>query len=381
MTTVDELVVLVRADSSGVTSGMNQAGQAVTSFSDRISKSAVTLQGFGNIGLHAMGMLDRMEISSMSVQNALMSLEDAQVRYNQTLENFGEGSEQAAIAQNSLERATNQYQAAQMRANLSLASMGITMVGMIPQITTLATKIKEVGITTIVTTASIKAMAPELLIISAVAGGAYFLMTSSARAAEEANIGLGNSFTFAADKATTLKNSIIELNNAVNAQKNGETENGRRQTPMDQYLEYHIRDEDRSDILPAGGTRLEPKPESKTATAEEERDKVIAEYMKPPPITSAEPTPEYLKSNYMENPYILALLMEHIPRQIKVDPMDALRSNAPRSPTYGADRAGAITVNVNMQISTNLDESGITRAVGQGIKQGFDPTTMKSKVS
>lgn len=73
--------------------------------------------------------------------------------------------------------------------------------------------------------------------------------------------------------------------------------------------------------------------------------------------------------------------MEHIPRQIKVDPMDALRSNAPRSPTYGADRAGAITVNVNMQISTNLDESGITRAVGQGIKQGFDPTTMKSKVS
>lgn len=261
MTVLDELVIKITADGSGVTTGMNQAGQAVTSFSDRISKTSTTLRGLGDIGMHTMGMLDRMEISSMSVSNALMSMQDAQMRYNTTLSEFGEGSEQAAIAQNSLERAMNQYESAQLRANMSLASMGITMIGMVPQFITFGrtaiTTLKGVELATLATTVRIKAMAPELLVLSVVAGGAYYLMTSQARAAEEANISLGDSYSYVSDRAENASDKIARLKDEITAldekiKQEKESKSGtQKQTLMGQYLEYHIRDENRTDIRPA----------------------------------------------------------------------------------------------------------------------------------
>lgn len=234
----------INVDSNKLQAGMNSASQTVSSFTDRISKSAATLQGFGQVGMHAMGIMDRFEISSMNVSNALMSVQDAQMRYNSALSEFGAGSEQAIMAQNSLERATNQYEAAQMRANMSLATMGITMFGMIPQIlkfgSTAISTLKGVEIAALMTSVRLKALAPELLILSAIAGGIYYLWSTQTQKAEIDTKNFGEtaytSFSTAGMSADQLRDKIKNLDDQINKTKESAKQ---AQTPLDQYLSFH----------------------------------------------------------------------------------------------------------------------------------------------
>ena len=264
MTTIDRLEVEISTDASKLQTGMTQASQSVTSFTDQVSKSAATLQGFGNIGMQAMGIMDRYEISVMTVQNALMSVEDAQMRYNQALVNFGEGSEQATIAQNGLTRATNQYEAAQMRANTSLAMMGLTMFGMVPQIlkfgSTAITTLKGVEVATIMTSARLKILVPELIILSAIAGGTYYLWTQRTQETQRAT----ESLTVSVD---TSKFSVMQLREEI-AKLTGEIEElgkpkRQPQSLMDQFLEYQV-----TGIMPTRVTPEQTMIEKKTAERE-----------------------------------------------------------------------------------------------------------------
>jgi hypothetical protein len=271
MTTIDKLEIEISTDTSKLTAGMNQANQTVSSFTDRIARSANTLQGFGQIGMHAMGIMDRYEISTMNVQNALMSVQDAQMRYNSALQEFGAGSEQAVLAQNSLERATNQYEAAQMRANLSLATMGLTMFGMIPQIlkfgSTAITTLKGVEIAALMTSVRIKAMVPELLILSAIAGGTYYLWTQRTQETQSATEKLTTSVDYSKASLIQLRAEIEKLNMEI-----GELSKPKRQPQslMDQFLEYQA-----TGIMPGKITPEQTAIQKKTAEKEKLVDQLI----------------------------------------------------------------------------------------------------------
>lgn len=219
MVVVDELVIRVRADPSGVASGMAQASAATTSFTNQLSKSAA---GFATVGFavdRAMNMLDRFEISQITVENAIIRVTNAQENLRQATEKYGEGSEQAADASRQLEVAQNNLDRTNIRANSSMVMIGLSALSMVPQFITMGTTavkwLKEIEIATLITTTRIKAMAPELLIISLVAGGAYFMFSESARAAEKAQKSFAESTRAGLrgtnEEAEKLKQTLEEL--------------------------------------------------------------------------------------------------------------------------------------------------------------------------
>lgn len=370
MTTIDKIEIEISTDASKLQAGMTQASQSVSTFTDRVSKSAATLQGFGNIGMQAMGIMDRYEISVITVQNALMSVEDAQMRYNQALVNFGEGSEQATIAQNALTRATNQYDAAQMRANTSLAMMGLTMFGMIPQIlkfgSTAVTTLKNVEVAAFLTSARLKALVPELIILSAIVGGAYYLWTQRTQETQSATERLTTS-------VDTSKLSVIQLRAEINKLTGEIEELGKPkrqpQSLMDQFLEYQA-----TGIMPTKVTPEMTEIEKKTA----EKEALITQLY----------TPENI------------LGVVGATKGVGVSAEEYLGWGVPSGPTYGADRAGAerqnaelladikkiadepktmnVSININ-KIETYEDPGKVAQSIGEFIASGYSTAYIKPR--
>lgn len=179
MTVLSDLSVKISADVGGYTTGIQRAERAQAGFSTSVSMAAQNLRQFGQVGFQAMSVMDRFQISNLSVQNATTSAANAQIRYNQTLNDFGEGSQQAILALNQLDQANRQVESANTQAKLSFATMGLAMIGMVPQIISFAT-------TTIVSftaaTASVEAFgaavwaaAPYVAIIGVAIAGLYYL--------------------------------------------------------------------------------------------------------------------------------------------------------------------------------------------------------------
>lgn len=191
-----------------------QANTVQASFASRLSASSQGFVQLGQFGNTYMNVLDRIEISEMSMTNALATKETAQLRYNDAVEKFGVNSEQATIAANTLEKAQNGVDRANIRANNSFFAIGISIVGQIPLMLEYGSKfvkmLKGVELATLLTTARIKAMAPELLILSAIAGGAYYLMTTSAMAAEDAAREMAAAQTEGFGKASQAAQELID---------------------------------------------------------------------------------------------------------------------------------------------------------------------------
>lgn len=92
--------------------------------------------GFAGMGysLHnLMGIMDRFEISQLSVENSTLALEDAQARYDEALRKHGANSEEATKAANMLTRAQNNLDKTNLRANASILFMGLSTLEMIPK--------------------------------------------------------------------------------------------------------------------------------------------------------------------------------------------------------------------------------------------------------
>ncbi|VVB85568.1 Uncharacterised protein [uncultured archaeon] len=201
--------------------GIKEANEASASLGARLSASAEGFAKIGEFGHMAMSMMDRYEISQLNLENANMAVANAQIRYNEAVQKYGEHSREAAVAADQLQRSQNNLEKTNIHANMSMAMIGITAVGMIPQIVAFGTKmttmLKEVETATLLTTIRIKAMAPELLILGAIAGGAYYMMSTQAAAAREASDAMTASmtagFTAASDEANKLKNIIEEIQN------------------------------------------------------------------------------------------------------------------------------------------------------------------------
>lgn len=201
-----------------VATANQQAAVATQSFADRISASAHSLQQVGHMGQVFMASLDRIEISQLNVANAQATLASAQVRYNEAVTKYGENSREAFIANNELVRSQNNLDKANMGANISLGMIGVTMVGQIPLAVKFATnmiaQLKKVEIATMLTTARIRAMAPELLILSALAGGLYYLSTQAARAQTATDLlgdSLTSNFSNAREEAERLRREVETL--------------------------------------------------------------------------------------------------------------------------------------------------------------------------
>jgi len=348
MTTIDKLEVEISTDASRLQTGMTQASQSVSSFTDRVSKSAATLQGFGSVGMQAMGVMDRYQLSTMSVENAMTSLQDAQTRYNMALDQFGEGSQQAIFAMSSLTRATNQYEAAQTQANLSLAMMGLTMFGMIPQIlkfgTTAVATLKNVEIAALLTSARIKALAPELLILSAIVGGTYYLWSQRTQEVQSTTENLTRSLGKSSVSVVQLRGEIAKLTGELEDLSKPEE---RYQTPMEQFLEFQA-----TGIMPKTITPKQSKIQEKTIE----------------------------KAKLEEALYIEESISAGEARRATTaqeSAMQALRAGVPLSPTYGADRANTIIVNAT--ITTTDNPAQVMRDIAFGAAAGLNQSQIRVK--
>ncbi len=225
---IKDIVVRIRAEKSGfeslddasakiteIAGATVKAETATKSFVDRITQSAAGLERVGHFGATMMNILDRIEISELNVANAQMSVTNSQLRYNEAVEKYGKSSAEALVSSNHLERAQNQLAKANNRATDSMVLVGITMVGQIPAIVSfgrsMITTLKSVELSTASMSIRLKALAPEILILSAVAGGMYYL-TQQARAAEET---MGGAFDSINAKAGELKQTIEEIKNSM----------------------------------------------------------------------------------------------------------------------------------------------------------------------
>lgn len=210
----DAAAVSVSKNIGQINAQVVQANTVQASFASRLSASSQGFVKLGQFGNTYMNVLDRIELTEISMTNALASKESAQLRYNNAVENFGVNSEQATIAANTLERAQNGVDRANIRANNSFFAIGISIVGQIPLMLEYGSKfvkmLKGVELATLLTTARIKAMAPELIILSAIAGGAYYLMTTSAMAAEDAARELAAAQTEGFGKASQAAQELID---------------------------------------------------------------------------------------------------------------------------------------------------------------------------
>lgn len=190
MVTVDELVVKVTADSSGVTSGMEKAKASTLGFADSISRSAERFAVMGTAVDRAMNMMDRYEISQISIENATARVASAQQNYNEAVARYGEDSAQAIDASRQLEIANNNLERTNIRVNSSMVMIGLSTLSMVPQFINFGkaavTTLRDVEIATLLTTTRIKAMVPELLVLSAVAGGVWYLWQTQTEAAASA---------------------------------------------------------------------------------------------------------------------------------------------------------------------------------------------------
>ena len=179
MTVLSDLSVKISADVGGYTSGVQQAERAQTGFISSIGTASQKLQQFGQVGFHAMAVMDRFQLSNMASENATTSAANAQIRYNQTVLEYGEGSQQAVLAANQLENAQNQVERANTQAKLSFVTMGLSMVGMVPQIISFGTIVVSsfTAATASVTAfgAAVWAAAPYIAIIGVAVGGLYYL--------------------------------------------------------------------------------------------------------------------------------------------------------------------------------------------------------------
>lgn len=129
----------------GISAINNQALEASSSFAsfsenlDKTDVAASKLSGGGlSQGLAAlsrsgskiesvMSMMDRYEISQLTLANSTSALESAQIRYNKTVSTYGKNSKEAVIAQNNLERAQNQQDKTQTRVTSSNVILGLRM--------------------------------------------------------------------------------------------------------------------------------------------------------------------------------------------------------------------------------------------------------------
>ena len=372
MTTIDKLEVEISTDATKLQTGMTQASQSVSTFTDRVSKSATTLQGFGSVGMQAMGVMDRYQLSTLSVENAMTSLQDAQMRYNMALSQFGKDSQQAVFALSGLTRAANQYEAAQTQANLSLAMMGLTMFGMIPQIlkfgSTAVTTLKNVEVAALLTSARIKAMAPELLILSAIVGGTYYLWTQRTQETQSATERLTTS-------VDTSKLSVMQLREEIN-KLTGEIEDLSKppkrgpQSMMERFLEYHA-----TGVLQPSPEEIEKiarQTEIEKRTVEIERIRDVLDVVGPslgmqkPGVISPPTGWGMTEAGYKPPPGFKQT--EENMREIS----DSIKKIADEPKTLN------VSININ-KIETYEDPSEVARSMGESLAAGYNYTKYKPR--
>lgn len=203
---------------------IQDANVASLSFADRLSNSAEGFEKLGRTGVTFMSVMDRIEISQLNVANAQATLTSSQLRYTEAVQKYGENSREAFLAGNELTRAQNSVEKANMRATASMALVGVTMVSQTPAIIsfgrTMVTTMRGIELSTAAMSLRLKALAPELLILSAMAGG-FLYLTQRAKAAEES---MSSVFETVNTKAEELKRTIDEIKNNLTSTEQRATE-------------------------------------------------------------------------------------------------------------------------------------------------------------
>ena len=120
------------ADAVG--SSLDKSGVATTSYSEKISNASTKFATLGGAVNNVMGMMDRYQLSQMSIENATNSVASAQDRLNAVIAQYGPDSQQATDAARGLENAQNGLTSANIQANGSMVMIGLSLVSMIPQI-------------------------------------------------------------------------------------------------------------------------------------------------------------------------------------------------------------------------------------------------------
>lgn len=193
--------------------GLKEADIAAASFSERLSRSAAGMEKVGHFGATMLNIFDRIEISQLNVANAQMMVTNAQIRLNEATERYGKNSTEAVVAANALERSQNNLSKSTNRANDSMILVGVTLIGQIPAVIsfgkTMITTLKGVEFSAASMSLRLKALAPELLVLSALAGGFYYL-TQQAKSSEEA---MTAAFDTINPKADELRRTLDDIRN------------------------------------------------------------------------------------------------------------------------------------------------------------------------
>ena len=431
MTTIATIEAEFKTNADKFSSDINKAQGSLSSFTNSITNFSGKLEAAGRFGNTFMNIMDRMELTEISLANAGGALANAQLRYNEALAQFGEGAPETTIALNNLERAHNGVDKANMRAQNSTVFIGLTMLGQVPIIVnfanTMITKMREVELATLLTTARIKAMVPELLIISAAAGGVWYLWQTQVAAAEEAtqslNLSLSNGLDSTRKKAEDVKKVLEEIANigktteqrrAIRTAEFEATDKGPEATKQYKADMLRITKEEAEYALSIAKTEEE----KRTVLTEIQRIQANILSLQSGPARKQSLTDLYLSAQVglpvaaplpggnvdISASSSLKMMREKYGTEAMYDPTrilnmlpsmkmpleERLRQSMPQNPTWGSDRVAAEIGNrleriareprqviINATITTKQDPMKVISDIGTALYMGYDSNDVK----
>ncbi len=121
-----------KAHASGFGDTVEKTGAGSVSFSSKIGGAATSLATVGASADKAMNLMDRYQISQMTVENATMRVTAAQENYDAVLVKYPANSQQAIDATRQLEIAQNNMEKANIHADSSMVMIGVSALSMVP---------------------------------------------------------------------------------------------------------------------------------------------------------------------------------------------------------------------------------------------------------
>lgn len=201
------------AELTRVGKDMNTAAIAGRSMGEKIGDASSSFAKMGYTVNSAMMMLDRFEVSQLSLDSANVQVDQSQRRYNEAVQKYGEISSQAQTAAASLAVAQNSMDSANIRANSSMILIGLSALAMVPQFFTAGKAIVLFATTGKLAiaglTLTISTMAPYLIVIGAALGLLYYWYTKNA----EASYALRseqNAYATSTEEAALAGGSLLE---------------------------------------------------------------------------------------------------------------------------------------------------------------------------
>jgi len=114
------------AHAGGFGGSLESTAASSKSFSQSIGGAATSLAGVVSMADRAMNLMDRYEITQITVENATMRVAASQTNLNEAIQKYGTGSQQAIDAARQLEIANNNLDRTNIRAQSSMVMIGVS---------------------------------------------------------------------------------------------------------------------------------------------------------------------------------------------------------------------------------------------------------------